>query len=72
MVIMAATPGPRAGAGVLAAVQQIAPFFGGEVRGTFGLGKFHESFDRKALFPVDPEKQSELRKALSALAIETA
>lgn len=72
MVIMAATPGPRAGAGVLGAVGHLAPFFGGEVRGSFGLGSFHESFDREKLFPVDPEKQAELRKALSALALETA
>lgn len=72
MVIMAATPGPRAGAGVLGAVQQLAPFFGGEIRGSFGLGAFSESFDRETLFPVDPAKQAELRKALSALALETA
>ena len=72
MVIMAATPGPRAGAGVLGAVGHLAPFFGGEVRGSFGLGTFLESFDREKLFPVDPEKQAELRKALSALALETA
>ena len=51
MVIMAATPGPRAGAGVLAAVQHLAPFFGGEIRGSFGLGAFHESFDRKTELP---------------------
>ena len=70
MVILAATPGPRAGAGVLDAVGHLAPLFGAEVRGTFGLGSFHESFDRDALFPVDPEKQVEFRKALSALALE--
>ena len=72
MVIMAASPGPRAGAGVLGAIGQLAPFFGGEIRGSFGLGKFHESFDRSALFPTAPEAQAELRKALSALALETA
>jgi len=72
MVIMAATPGPRAGAGVLGAVQHLAPFFGGEIRSSFGLGTFNESFDRETLFPADPAKQAELRKALSALALETA
>ena len=71
MVIMAATPGPRAGAGVLGAIQQLAPFFGGDIRGAFGLGTFHETFDSKTLFPVAPETQAELRKALATLALET-
>jgi NAD(P)H-dependent FMN reductase len=72
MVLLAATPGPRAGAGVLDAMERLAPFFGGEVRGSFGLGSFHESFDRDARFPVDPEKRAAFRQTLSALALEAA
>ena len=44
-VALAATPGPRAGAGVLQAVQTSAPFFGMALQGTVGIGKWGEAFD---------------------------
>lgn len=72
MVILSATPGPRAGAGVLGAVEHLAPFFGGQIRGRFGLGAFQESFDRETRSLVDPKKQADLYAALSALILDPA
>ncbi|MEL6370020.1 MAG: NAD(P)H-dependent oxidoreductase [Pseudomonadota bacterium] len=44
-VVLAATPGPRAGAGVLQAVEGSAPFFGMDLRGKFGIGTWSDRFD---------------------------
>ncbi|MEM8935239.1 MAG: NAD(P)H-dependent oxidoreductase [Pseudomonadota bacterium] len=44
-VILAATPGPRAGAGVLQSVEMAAPFFGMDLRGKVGVGVWGEGFD---------------------------
>lgn len=67
MVIMATSPGARGGARVLSIAETSAPFFGADIRATFSLPKFQDAFDGEALALVDPEKQAELRKALSAL-----
>ena len=45
LLALAATPGPRAGAGVLGAVEASAPFFGADLRGTVGIGVWGEAFD---------------------------
>ena len=45
LVMLAATPGPRAGAGVLGHQEMIAPFVGAALRGTLGIGKWTESWD---------------------------
>ncbi|MEM7776718.1 MAG: NAD(P)H-dependent oxidoreductase [Pseudomonadota bacterium] len=67
MVIMATSPGTSGGANVLRTAETSAPFFGAEVRGTFSLPKFPESFDATSPNPLSPEKKSELREVLSAL-----
>lgn len=45
LVMLAGTPGPRAGAGVLGSQKMIAPFFGADIRGTLGIGQWSEAWD---------------------------
>jgi len=49
MVILAASPGGRAGANVLASQELLAPFFGGDLKGKYGVGKWSEAWDGSAL-----------------------
>lgn len=67
-IVLAATPGRRAGASVLAAVASAAPFFGMSLCGQVGVGTWAEAYntDNQALTrKSDIEK---LDKALQALA----
>lgn len=45
LLALSATPGPRAGAGVLQAVEGSAPFFGANLIGTVGIGVWGEAYD---------------------------
>jgi hypothetical protein len=45
MALLAASPGPRAGAGVLASQELLAPHFGADLRGTLGIGRWPEAWD---------------------------
>ena len=72
MVIMAATPGPRAGAGVLQSQQMLAPHFGGEIRGVVGIGRWREAFDRATGKITRREDINALGDALSALEMQPA
>lgn len=45
VVMLAATPGPRAGANVLASQTMLAPHFGADLRGQLGIGKWAEAWD---------------------------
>ncbi|MEM7523355.1 MAG: NAD(P)H-dependent oxidoreductase [Pseudomonadota bacterium] len=67
MVLLAASPGPRAGAGVLASQEKLAPFFGGDVRGMHGVGPWSKAWDADAKALTRPEDLAALDKALSAL-----
>ncbi len=68
VVMLAASPGPRAGAGVLGAATMSAPFFGAELVGSLGIGTFYDSFDGQAGALVDAEQDAELRELLKKLA----
>jgi NAD(P)H-dependent FMN reductase len=48
-VLLAATPGPRSGAGVLGAQTTTAPHFGMDLRGQHGVGKWAEAWDGATL-----------------------
>jgi NAD(P)H-dependent FMN reductase len=48
IVMLAATPGGRAGANVLASQEILAPHFGADLRGTLGIGKWGEAWDADA------------------------
>lgn len=68
VVMLAATPGPRAGAGVLGAATTTAPFFGADLVGSLGVGSFHDNFDSEAGSLTNPELSAELETLLKKLA----
>ncbi|MEM9640126.1 MAG: NAD(P)H-dependent oxidoreductase [Pseudomonadota bacterium] len=49
MVILAATPGPRAGANVLQTQDFTAPYFGMDIKGKHGVGTWAEAWDGTTL-----------------------
>ena len=49
MILLAASPGSRAGANVLASQEMLAPYFGCDLQGTYGVGKWGEAWDGTAL-----------------------
>ncbi len=67
LVMLAATPGGRAGAGVLGIQEMIAPFFGAALRGTLGIGKWAESWDVKNGSLVKADDVAALDGLLTAL-----
>lgn len=67
LLALSATPGPRAGAGVLGAVEQSAPFFGADLRGVVGVGKWSEAFDPAAGVLTKSEDAAALDLGLKAL-----
>ena len=68
MVILAASPGSRAGARVLASQVSSAPRFGGEVRSSFGIGEWSKAWDAKAKALTRRDDVAALSAALAALA----
>lgn len=48
-VLFAASPGGRAGASVLEAQKALAPFFGMDLKGSYGVGSWGEAWDGAAL-----------------------
>lgn len=67
MVILAASPGPRAGAGVLANQEMLIPHFGGHIVSKLGIGKWAEAWDATAQSLTHPEDIAALGQALAAL-----
>ncbi len=67
VVMLAASPGPRAGQGVLGAATMSAPFFGAELVGSLGVGRFNDTFDTDTESLVDVELDSQLRHLLGQL-----
>ncbi|MEM9035565.1 MAG: NAD(P)H-dependent oxidoreductase [Actinomycetota bacterium] len=67
VAMLAATPGPRAGAGVLGSAVMAAPFFGAEVVGQLGVGKFLSCFDTDAGVVTDEAIEAQLRQLLRSL-----
>ncbi len=53
VVLLAATPGPRAGANVLGTQEFTAPFFGMDIIGKHGVGKWGEAWDGERLIRED-------------------
>lgn len=48
LVMLAATPGPRAGANVLTNQEMLAPFFGADLKGKYGVGEWQDAWDKDA------------------------
>ncbi|MEM7093664.1 MAG: NAD(P)H-dependent oxidoreductase [Actinomycetota bacterium] len=68
VVLLAATPGPRAGAGVLGAATMATPHFGADVIGHLGIGSFAENFDLANGRISNDELDTQLRDILIVLA----
>ncbi|MEO0461508.1 MAG: NAD(P)H-dependent oxidoreductase [Pseudomonadota bacterium] len=68
MVMLAATPGQRAGAGVLGSQQGLNSRFGAELRGTLGIGMWSESWDAENQLLINPKDRDDLESALRTLA----
>lgn len=67
VVMLAASPGPRAGAGVLASQEMQAPFFGADLRGRLGIGPWSEAWDAGERRLTRPEDEAALDEALAGL-----
>jgi NAD(P)H-dependent FMN reductase len=72
VVFLAASPGPRAGAGVLGHQPQLAPFFGADLRGVQGIGTWGEAWDAETGSLTRVEDIAALDAALSGLVTEQA
>ena len=67
LVMLAASPGPRGGAGVLEAATATAPFFGAELVGHLGIGTFYDNFDMDAGKLTNGELAAQMTELLHAL-----
>ncbi len=67
VVMLAASPGPRAGANVLASQQMLAPHFGADLRGTFGIGRWPHAWDDKTERLTRPDDIAALNDVLCRL-----
>ena len=67
MVLLSTSPGPGGAARALAIAESAAPHFGGEVRGTFSLPKFNETFDAEQAKITNAAMLSQLRAVLANL-----
>lgn len=72
LVMLAATPGPRAGAGVLGSQEIIAPFFGAVIRGRLGIGHWSESWDSRSRALTRTEDIAALGNVLDSLSSQPA
>ncbi len=70
VAMLAATPGPRGGAGVLGGATMTAPFFGAELVGSLGIGTFFENFDPAAGEITNDELKAEFTELLGNLTKE--
>ncbi len=71
MVMLAASPGSRAGAGVLGSQEILAQHFGAELLGKHGVGKWSESWNAATRQLTNSEDREALRDVLSSLASQT-
>lgn len=67
MILMATSPGARGGLSVLATAIHTAPFFKGEVKGSFSLPNFYDNFDVKEQCIRNEAKKEELIEVLQKL-----
>lgn len=67
LVMLAASPGPRAGAGVLGSQEMLAPHFGADLRGVHGIGKWAETWDDEKGTLARAEDLASLDNVLNAL-----
>ena len=64
-VLLAASPGGRAGANVLQSQEYTAPFFGMDIKGKFGVGNWADAWDGRTL--TREEDRDGIEKAILGL-----
>ena len=67
VVLFAASPGGRGGAGVLELATTTAPYFGAELQASLSIGKFFDVFDSESGELSDPEVAAEFQEALASI-----
>lgn len=72
VVMLAASPGPRAGAGVLGAQEVMAPIFGADVKAIHGIGSWSSAWDASDSTLVKQDDVAAIDHAVGALASQTA
>lgn len=65
---MAASVGKNGGANVLKTAIGSAPFFGADIKASFSLARFNETFDPVTRIPRDPDTRAEFESAVSMFA----
>lgn len=68
LVALSTSPGGRGGASVMDIVSRTAAHQGAELRATFSLPRFYDTFDSETQRLKEAEHQAALRKALATLA----
>lgn len=69
VLMLAASPGRRAGANVLASQELLAPHYGADLRGTLGIGTWPEAWDAEARRLIRPDDRDALDALLGRLAL---
>ncbi|MEM7621319.1 MAG: NAD(P)H-dependent oxidoreductase [Pseudomonadota bacterium] len=67
VILMAASPGARGGAGVLAAAEMGAPYFGMDVKAKISVPTFEDNFDVEFGSVTNPDIQKQIKAAITAL-----
>ncbi|OUS32250.1 NADPH-dependent FMN reductase [Thalassotalea sp. 42_200_T64] len=67
MILLATSPGPGGAGSVLAAATGSAPYFSGDVKGSFSLPNFYNNFDMETLRISNNELNAQLMDVVSAL-----
>jgi len=67
VLALAASPGPRAGAGVLGYIEMSLPRFGADVKGQLGIGMWSEAWNADTKTLTNPDDIVALDQALNAL-----
>ena len=67
VILMAASPGPRGGAGVLGAAEMGASYFGMNVKAKVSVPTFQDNFDIETGEIINPDIQKQIQDAMSVL-----
>ncbi|WNC67691.1 NADPH-dependent FMN reductase [Thalassotalea nanhaiensis] len=67
MILLSTSPGPGGAGSVLAAATGSAPYFAGDVKGSFKMPSFYDNFDMQNNQFTNPELQQELTSVVAQL-----
>lgn len=67
MLLLSTSPGPGGAASVLAAANNSAPYFDGDVKASLSVPSFYENFDMEAGRISNTEIDTQLKNAIQSL-----